>query len=84
MPMQTVRGRAARVGPPLFFSSWPERIPGRDGPHDKPEDAKKMADPLQQSVGIDTAKERLDVRLHPSGDTGTVPHHGPGHRSLIA
>lgn len=43
-----------------------------------------MAHPLPQTVGVDIAKDRLDVCLHPSGDTRSFPNTAPGQRSLIA
>jgi transposase len=43
-----------------------------------------MAQPLPQTVGVDIAKDRLDVCLHPNGNTRFFPNTPPGHRALIA
>jgi transposase len=43
-----------------------------------------MAHPLPQTVGVDIAKDRLDVCLHPSGDTRSFPNTAPGLRAIIA
>jgi transposase len=43
-----------------------------------------MTHPVPQTVGVDIAKDRLDVGLHPSGDTRSFPNTAPGHRALIA
>lgn len=43
-----------------------------------------MDHPIPQTVGIDIAKDRLDVCLHPGGHTRSFANDAKGHRDLLA
>ena len=78
-----VRGRA-RVRPPLSFPGGLNGYPGVRGPDDKQRTRKRCQTCIAQSVGVDIAKDTLEVHLHPAGKVGRFANDAKGCAALIA
>ena len=85
MKTPAVIGRVRVLTAPLF-STWPERMPGRCGPDDKPRTRKRdqLSPSRAPSAGGDIGKDHLDACLHPSGEARRLANDTQGHRALVA